>query len=174
MKNIVLIGLLFPAFLFSQTPITFDEVVEIEGVSKDDLYNRGLQFMIKAFKDADEVIQLKDKENGQIIGKGNFSYVQSRQGWGGSPNTEGVVNFTIKLLFKDGKYRYVLTDFIHDANWSFNMITDAPDCGCKFPLANKRWKGNIWNDIKEQINAKVDVITSNLINDMKKGVDDEW
>lgn len=178
MKDLFLIVFIFaiPALAQGQTAITYDEVIELEGVSKDDLFNRGNHWMINVFKDPNKVIQLKDKEGGQIIGKGNFSYKQSKNGWGASIQTEGVVNFTVKLFFKEGRYRYILTDFTHDANWPFGLVTDASDCGCKFPLANKKWKWNIWNDLKEQINAKVETIVNSLESSMKKktGVDDEW
>ena len=176
MKELILFLLFAPALLFAQSPITYDQVIRLDSISKDDLFNRGNHWLVDVFKDPNRVIQLKDKEGGQIIGKGNFPYMQTKKSWSAWVNTEGVVNFTIKLYFKEGRYRYVITDFTHDADWSFGAVTDAPDCGCKFPFANKKWKGLIWNDLKDQIDVKVKDIATSLISSMEKKaeIDDGW
>jgi hypothetical protein len=47
--------------------VKFQEVVEIEGQDKNALYARGYEWIAKTFNSANDVIQLKDKEEGVIV-----------------------------------------------------------------------------------------------------------
>lgn len=50
----------------------FSRIVNLEGTTKDDIYTKSLEILAKAYKDSKEVIQMKDKDAGIIIGKGLF------------------------------------------------------------------------------------------------------
>ena len=109
MKRLILIITVFLTTncLFSQEPISYSGVVETDSVSKEILYKRGLLWIANAFKDSKEVIQLKDENSGQIISKGTFKYN------GKDDFYRGFIEFKLELYFKDGRYKYVITDFYH-------------------------------------------------------------
>lgn len=92
---------------------TYAEVIEEPG-TKADLYARAREWFVHAYKSADDVIQLDDKENGQIIGKGKFSVYLSM-------NTR-YVRHTVTIEIKDNKYRYIITSFILD--WGNGIATE--------------------------------------------------
>lgn len=165
----------------SQDPLTFEDVVYVDSlIGKEELFNRGNQWIVSIFKNPQKVIQLSDREEGQIICKGNFEYNQKKFIWGGSETTKGYINFTIKLFFKEGRYKYIFTDFFHEPinqGNSFGLITAADEFQGKMPLTSKGWRKWIWDDIKEQIVGNVETMKSSLIEQMEKkseSVNDDW
>jgi len=96
--------------------ITYQGVVEVSSVNKADLYVRALSWVAMAYKSANSVIQMQDKEAGQIIVKG----VINASGMG---DYTGVVRHTLSIYIKDGKYKYVLTNFTHDAAGASGVVS---------------------------------------------------
>lgn len=68
----------------------------------------------------------------------------------GSINQSGDVNFNIQFFFKDGKFRYIMTDFIHGSKYGSGgkMINADPKCGYG------KIKDKSWNMIKNQTLTK--------------------
>jgi hypothetical protein len=88
--------------------VFYSEVIEVDSIRKDELYKRAKRWFVEAYKDANKVIQLDDKESGEIIGKGSFDAI-----WNATFVASHKVNVahTLKIKVKDGKYRYEITDF---------------------------------------------------------------
>jgi hypothetical protein len=99
--------------------ITYEGVVQVDGVSKADLFTRANAWAARTYRSANDVIQLNDKEAGQLILKGN-SRVSSRG------SDFGVVRHTLTIYVKDGRYKYVLTDLTHDAAGARNVYSAGP------------------------------------------------
>jgi hypothetical protein len=75
-----------------------EKIKEFQGISKSDLFNRSMNWVARAYNSANNVIQLKDQENGQIVCKGI----------GSAPCALGVVRYfryTQIVDIKDGKIR---------------------------------------------------------------------
>lgn len=107
--NILLITLFLPNILFSQD-LKIDEdtglyskssVIEVEKMTKTEIYKKALEWLTLNYKSANDVIQLKDEESGKIILKGNFST--------GIFLKEGFLRHTLILDFKDERFRYNYT-----------------------------------------------------------------
>ena len=141
MKRLFLLLFTF-AFLhsFAQVALTYDSVLVFEGKPKDKLYSLSKLFVVQAFKDSKEVIQLEDKENGVIIGKGNFSHQFSNPRFNCNRETgKGIVEFTLKIQVKDGKIKVTMTDFNH----SPDRVTPY---GYSYSIPNKVNLGMIYKD----------------------------
>lgn len=118
MKRLLLLTLLLmPGVLLAQqismpidsasNLISYQEVVSVEGASKDELYIRATEWFAKTFKSAQDVIQMDDKSAGKVIGKGsakNYYTVLM------SP-VEYYLNYTISITTKEGRYRYEISPF---------------------------------------------------------------
>lgn len=52
--------------------IFYQQVVTVDSVSKAELFDRGRQWAVDYFNNARAVLQIVDKEAGQITGKGTF------------------------------------------------------------------------------------------------------
>lgn len=51
---------------------TYTGIVQVDSVSKDELYKRAKRWFVDTYKSAKAVIELDDKENGEIIGNGDL------------------------------------------------------------------------------------------------------
>ncbi len=92
--------------------ISYTKVKEVTGVSKEDLYKRALSWASTYFKNPTDVIREQDIEQGKIVFKARFKIMNPPDKKGFS--TEGgAVQYTLNLQFKEGRYKYDLTEF----NW---------------------------------------------------------
>lgn len=82
--------------------LVLQEVHEIT-LSKDAIFARSLEWMAQAFVDSTQVIELRDKENGKIIGKGVTVFYNG--------NVPTPCRFTMMIEAKDNKYRVTYSNF---------------------------------------------------------------
>jgi len=115
--------------------INYSEVVNVDSVKKEELYNRAKHWLVETFKSAKDVIQIDDKENGEIVGKGYFKSWWD-MGWIGGKNVS--VWETLKIQVKDYRYKYEITDFI--GKYSTNNINE-----------NKEDPLEIWNATRKDV-----------------------
>lgn len=158
---------LFP--LDTNGKIVYTEVIEMQNVTKDALYSRAYEWFTKAFNSAQNVIQMQDKENGKIIGKGIFDDINS-PGPLGMAGVKGYVKFTISIYLKDGKYKYEITDFVHEGIWTGApygnpsnggaLENEKPDCG-RSVISLGKW---------EKVKIKANECALLLIESLKKAM----
>jgi len=92
--------------------ITYKEVVEVEGLSDDQLFDKSLQWANGFYKNPKNVIRTSDKSSVTLVCKGRYRM-------NNPPNKKGVVTsagdamYKLTINFKDGRYRYEITEF----NW---------------------------------------------------------
>lgn len=125
MKKVIVALLLFPSMLFAQE---YSEVVEVSGKNADQLYTSARMWFAEKFKSANEVLQMDDRENGVIIGKGNISSDEYYSaGMGIQVQSNWIVKFTIKVMVKDGRYKCDMNDFTVDRYALGELLTkDEP------------------------------------------------
>lgn len=88
--------------------VYYEKVYNVDSVSKDDLFNRGRIWAVDYFNSAKDVLQIQDKNEGQLTGKGIFDLGNSSYDMGYTSS----VKFTFNIQYKDGKYRQQFYDFI--------------------------------------------------------------
>jgi hypothetical protein len=121
--------------------ILYTGIIQVDSsASKSELYNRGKVWFINEFKSSNDVLQMQDKEAGILIGKGFFEIENG-------VNTQ--IWQTIKLYFKDGKYKYEITDLsmqssIGGESYKRNVTNTSP--------GNNQ---NLYNDFLKKINIKI-------------------
>jgi len=107
-------------FLKAQTPtsapvlpkdesdkICYTQVVEEKG-TKDELYTRAIEWFNKVYKNPIDVTKVRDQENGKIQGVHRIKVYDIDPNGNKTGGKE--ITYTIYLDFKDGKYRYRITD----------------------------------------------------------------
>jgi hypothetical protein len=92
--------------------VTYEKVQELPGVSQAELYRRGLQWCMTYFKNPTDVIRERDSLGGTINCKARFK-ISNPPDKKGLETDAGLVQYSLNLMFKDGRYRYVLTEI----NW---------------------------------------------------------
>lgn len=156
-------------------PLTFDGVINVDGASKTELFNRAKLWFINAFVDSKEVLQMENFDEGQLIGKGSIPFSQSFLM--GSDLTRGSIKFTIKLFFRDGRYKYVITDFSNEPYYPKykNMFgTISTDYYCPYKTdGNQKWSNRVWWELKSTIYDRIPSAISNLDSEMRIPIESE-
>lgn len=152
MKNWLFLFLLMPATVFAQNgngklPINkegiveYSEVVTTDSVNAGTLYSRARLFVANAFNSASDVTKLEDGNTTTIVTKAlmprNFINPLNK-------SHGGRVAFKFTIQCKDGRYRYSVTDFVHEdrINSSFTggaLENDKPACGGLY-MPRKSWE----------------------------------
>jgi hypothetical protein len=162
MKNLLTLTLILFAFAAkAQTKtfpidtttkkITYSEVIQIAGATKDDLYKRGKNLGI-----AGNGTQKDDPAQGLYVYKGyfNVSYPAPQPGL----QHKGKVEYQVTLACKDGKYKYIVTNFVHSGEKASGGKLEGalPECG-KLILTPAGW-----STIKKQTMEQMDKFIINL------------
>lgn len=115
--------------------ITYQEVVKVEGATKDELYVRAREWFARSFKSSKSVIQMEDKEAGKIIGKGSSSGLYTVL----MSTVPYKLDFTVSITVKEGRYRYEISPFDTQNSSSEGLysIYTAEDKGMKYSIAKK-------------------------------------
>jgi hypothetical protein len=141
--------------------ISYTEVVTVnDSSSKDELFSRAKSCFAHLFKSSKNVIQNEDKDSGIIIGKGN---IKAHARALGSDYNGGFVNFTITIACKDGRYKYVITDFIHEGTGS-----EMPSGGNLENESARIWSNKQWKIMKSQTDTEIKNLISLIKSEMSK------
>ena len=175
MKKFVFIAFLFIGNLsYSQTDKwEFTEVVQVDSaITKDLLYNAARDWFAITFKSSKSVLEIEDKEQGKLFGKGKFQM---------NKKVHGYVDFTILIQVKAGRYKYTLSDFVQtDAIGSNSFHGVPPNGGTHFDMGSlnqdkpdvNAWVtlcgSKCWKDIKEQTTKELIVLVQSLKDRMSK------
>jgi hypothetical protein len=150
--------------------VKYSNVVEVENTSKLELYNRAKRWFIHTYKSGKDVIQLDDKDNVEIVGKGFFEETWMVTFYGGIN-----VNVwqTITLQMKDGKYKYIISDFYMKYIAPPSQYTSASNIEAPLEVWNK---GRDSNNKKfyPKIETNVKLLIKSLEKAMSTPIDENW
>lgn len=137
--------------------ITYEEVIEVSGVSKADLYRRAYEWLAKIYRSANDVIQLNDKGAGQLVAQGLVRvYSKGRDA--------GVVRHTLTLYIKDGRYKYILTNLAHETSAQPGFYSGGPleQSEAKLYPSGVFGAKRTWADIRQDANVKMRSLLADL------------
>jgi hypothetical protein len=143
----------------------YEGVVDVAPTAKQaDLYCAGRTWFVDTYVGAKEVLQLDDKADGKMIGKGGHQYSFVI----GITISQIFMRFTLALDVKDGKYRYRIYDFAGDnTNTTKLRSTDTSTVGvldynqCYIDLkAGKRTKFNL--KVLQGMDTQVQLMVASL------------
>jgi len=81
----------------------------------------------------------------------------------------GYINYTISIYIKDGRYKYIISDFYHTGQNSVYLgsVNKVPDYGVCEGMIN--YKPTFWDpiNIKKTINSILSQIDSNIVDLVK-------
>jgi len=175
MKPIFLILLMSVSIgSFSQEPLTYSEVVEVSGVNKDELFVRGREWFNENFKSSKDVLQVTDKDNGELLGKGIMEVTYTYRYLGERTITSDV-GFQMNVWVKDGKYKYEMTNFSDNSNFEIGLITTLDETHKTFPSVSAKKMNEIYVALKIGTKDKAADLIDNLKSGMsKKAKSSDW
>ena len=147
--------------------ITYQNVVEAEGNAVK-LYYRAITWMNNHWENARGMMKKRDKTNGIIVAHVRFD-IKKYTEEGEFKEKLGRMGYVFKMEFKDGRYRYTITDL---------QLLRAS----KYPL--ERWidpENTYYDDRDEEVLQIIADRMQEVIKNMKKGMkkekekeDDDW
>ncbi len=145
--------------------ITYQEVVEVKG-TKQDLFNRCVDWVNNFYANPVSVTQIRDPKTGKIEGGHQFRIHNIEDGY---EMGAGMILYKFIVEFKDGRYRYTITDFVlrQPSRYPVENWLDDSD-----PAYNKQW-----NEYLKQMDEFVKNLIDNLKEKMKpapEAVEEEW
>jgi len=178
MKNLIVILLvIFPFLVFSQEPLSYSETIEVSGVNKDELFIRGREWFNANFKSSKDVLQIADKESGELLGKGIMEVVCTYR-YLGERKLTSVVNFQMNVWVKDGKFKYETTNFLvpgKSEDIDFGLITTSDETKKTFYGLNAKKMNEIYLSLKKGTEAKAKLMIEDLKLKMsKKSKSSDW
>lgn len=177
----LLVGFGFYAFLLIALPLTsvaqfdtvisYSEVIQVPEASKDQLFYKGRQWFNDVFRDSKEVLQIADKETGELSGKGNFDFIYHYRFMKAMQSSVMQCHFLMNVWVKDGKYKYEITDLEPfdktGASWS-GVLSSSPEAKYRTPMVSQKKMNEYLAQIKIDVDAKVREIISSLKDAMEK------
>ena len=135
--------------------ISYKDVISMNGTA-DELYIRAIEWVNTLFKNPGEACRIRNRESGVIEIAHRFEIINEVDG---SKLIAGIVNYNLKIEFKPGRYRYVLSDLI---------LKQAT----RFPV--ERWMDKdeqmyspLWDSYLKQVNEQA----TELIDSLKAGME---
>ena len=153
MKMILIFFIVFPFCAISQESLEYSEVIEVSNVDKGELFIRGREWFNENFKSAKDVLQITDKESGELSGKGIMDVDYMFNYMGGRRFTT-FVRFQMSVWVKDGKYKYEITNFYilgDNGNIEFGLITKSNETNIKFHGYSAKKLNGMYLSIKQTI-----------------------
>jgi hypothetical protein len=98
----------FPKIPTKDGQIFYDFIIDAKGMNKDELFVKLRHLLVEFFVDSKDVLEVNDKENHLMTGKGTIKYGVQK----GMNFHYGRMYFVINIATKDDKFRVQLYNFI--------------------------------------------------------------
>lgn len=137
----------------------YEQVVNVEGVTKEEMFNRAKKWIIANFKTSDNNIQF-DEANLTIANTATV-VMNAASGFNWAI-TSGLVNFKLNLQFKEGRYKFIFDNIAVQAVYSDGIVETV-----NYEQAQKNNKPA--KHIRKETNEKLLAISTQLEQAIKTG-----
>lgn len=90
--------------------ITYSELPEVSGTTKDDLFERAMAWGNDYYKNFAEKLRKQDKAAGEMEIFARFPIYSYDKKGVKTTSRQGLAQYTLTIQFKDGRYKYTVTD----------------------------------------------------------------
>ena len=145
--------------------ISYQDVISMSGTA-DELYIRAIEWVNTQYKNPADACRIRNRESGVIEIAHRFEILNDAEG---DKLIAGIVNYNLKLEFKLGRYRYVLSNLILKQS-------------TRFPI--ERWMDEeeqmyspLWESYLKQVNDQATELINSLIEAMAPPVvkqEEKW
>jgi hypothetical protein len=146
--------------------ITWQAVIQVKDVDKDKLYNKGIEWINSYFPNPAGVTKRRSPESGIIEGAHSIRLTNEVNGKQVPAQT---ITYTFKLEFRDGRFRYTITDFQLKAASKFPLERWLDRNGPYYDLNNRKYLIQI-RDVMEDMISKM----TNSITKPEPPAEEEW
>jgi len=157
--------------------VEYTEVVQLEGMSKDEIYKKAKMWMVSTLKSGDNMVELDGSTSDQIVGTGNLKpVITDKKNKKRFYITDANLNFKFIVFCKEGRTKCVVKNLSLSlktlnngrvVRTGLNKIEDYPHLNQKSQLVYRDFVVQLVN---EHINALINDFKSNL--QLKE--EDDW
>ncbi|MCF8256126.1 MAG: DUF4468 domain-containing protein [Flavobacteriales bacterium] len=90
--------------------ITYEGVGKVDGKSSGELYDRAFEWVKTYYKNPMEKLRRQERDNGEMEVFARFPIFAYDKKGEKTSSQSGLIQYTLTLQFKDGRYKYVITD----------------------------------------------------------------
>jgi Domain of unknown function (DUF4468) with TBP-like fold len=181
-KLAILLTFYFLPFLsFSQkdTLITFTEIVITDSISKEQLFQNARQWYNKTFVSSKEVLQILDKETGELSGKGIIKSYYDYKVFGSEKKYDCYFKFNLDIRVKEGKYKYTFSNFVIDPKLTpgfetIPALTSAEKCPVKFPMVSEKKTNGMYISMQKNLETQMTIFIAELKKEMNNKPKDDF
>lgn len=153
--------------LFAQEKLSFEKVITVDSLKKNEIYNGLKEWIGMNFVSAKTVIEVDDKEAGLIIANPLRTYSFGKLQYN---CYDGNIRYSIKIQIKDGRYKVFITNFSHDINignassCNLGLITTSLEYEGATGWGMKSYNNKVWLDLK----YKCELIANEIFTGLEK------
>ncbi len=96
--------------------ITYTGVVEVKGADANELYDRTMKWGNDHYKNFAEKLRKQDKAAGEMEIFGRFPFYAYDKKGTKTTSRQGLAQYTLTILFKEGRYKYTITALNYKAS----------------------------------------------------------
>ena len=181
MRHTVLLFLLISvASTKAQTSVNYSEVVKADSIPAKVLFERARAWFVSSFHDSKNVLEINDKESGELSGKGDMHATSSIMGTKNYPY--GWLFFQISIHTKDGRYKLEISEYRHESvtskgfEQSVGRISDnvTPDREIEVLFCGDNCQKKLWNDLQQQCRDNNKELSESLKKVMLTPIKSDW
>lgn len=153
-------------FISAQTPLSFSKVINADGITSKQLYDRLEAYLMNNFNNSDKSMKVKDDK--EILLNTYFVYVSQKHNLGSI--NKGLITYTLYCSCSDGKFNIEMKNFSHQSNRDgqfgvddFGVLySDLQNPKIKILFASKKWKAEVYKDMKEKASIEFETVCKKL------------
>lgn len=169
----------------AQEPLVFNQVIEKEGKTSEQLYSLIKKWVTVSYKSAKDVIQL-DEPGKELTMKAKIDFKVRNLTWAAA---SGYIDYTVDFLIKDNRFKVIIGPFSHvstqlewGAAWSNGIVyKEKPDDKTFEKIGVKKIARRQYRAIDERVRPviinEIETIVHSLIDYLDnrgKPGNDEW
>ena len=148
--------------------ITYTEVVKMPGSTENVLYNAGLEWFVRVSESVENVLQIREGKTEKLIGK-----VTGRMCLRGGIVPKDVDFYcTVKIYFKEGRYKYEITDLFCAPVPDIHNISPAKFTAESVLINDLTNPSGRVDNLTAQYKSETVIAVRRLIKSMKKSLAD--
>jgi len=99
-------------------PLEYEKVFQVDNaITKDELFNRARTWFVDYYKNASKVLQVEDKESGELVG----AAILTHSFRGGGVPVEMTIDYRISVKIKDGRYKVNVYN-LYNSKYRFGAV----------------------------------------------------
>ncbi|MCP4461068.1 MAG: DUF4468 domain-containing protein [Cytophagales bacterium] len=152
--------------------VVFTNVVQAEGMSKDELYKNAKFWIISTLKSGDNMVELSGDNSDRIVGTGNMTLeniVMAKKYHRAKQNS---LNFKFIVLCKEGRLKYEVSNFTYSYLYEFidvpkeTIVTGLENISKPQDFTNEKHILTFEESVHSAVKSKVEVLLQDFLETM--------